>query len=370
MYFHFEPTRTRETVFSGGRGGITGDGPPLTHVPSGSSCGDPTAETVESPLTGVFLAFARRLDGAVGHGTVAAALSADEALREARRRMRIIGRFPGRNPARGTAVPADAPDRHHRTLADGGITAWGALSGNRYTLEPRAVLGPAGRSRLPEEELLGAIDATEIDAVSPRQVETAVAEVMAIDVAMRWWRRPTPVLVPVHEEAEAALPEAARAEARAAGLSVSGYALRGFEFAMALVVLHHADRTSGTWGTAVGPGLDAALRGAVLRCVEKRAIPVSGSSFPLRARRLAGWHCTREYLEFLDHHCGDAPPRAFAPLEEARYWTSLAELRFGGEPLLVSPWDCPGLGSVRVVCPGAASSWDAVTGPDYVCPFP
>ncbi|MEW9532352.1 YcaO-like family protein [Microbispora sp. NPDC049125] len=241
----------------------------------------------------------------------------------------------------------DDEDEDGRAACSGVLTrAIGAVSGLPYAVPAEIVLPPLSTDRA----LVGTAHGTPGAGLAGR----AVADVLATDIVVRWWRRPRPVLARL--PARPLLPDDTVAALAGQGLEVEAYTWTNLPFTTVLAVVHAGGGAAAGFGAAVGPDPRAALRGAFLKAQTARS--ASGGApgetgiapWPT-ARVLAAWCSGPAHLELLHGHVRDGG----AGLGEgASDWVEQAYRRFGHEPLIAS-WTAPDGGTVvRALCPGAA----------------
>lgn len=236
------------------------------------------------------------------------------------------------------------------------VHAYGATGGLRYGVPGQVVLPLPTSPLLLEPTLVGAVHGPPgADLVGP-----AVAEILAKDIAVRWWQRPRPGLVrlPWHR----LLPEEVCAGLAEHRLTVKAYTWAHLPFTVVLAVVHADGGAAAGFGVAAGQEPRAAMRTAFLRAqtarLTLRQASHEGGDHDGRltvphstTRALAAWHSGPVHLDLLRRHSrggGTVPEHA------ATDWIEQAHRRFGHEPLVASFTAPDGGRVVKVVCPGAA----------------
>ncbi|MDQ8705988.1 hypothetical protein RCO28_26410 [Streptomyces sp. LHD-70] len=305
---------------------------------------------------------ARLTDHAAGRRitAIACGFTAVEAEASAAGLLRIVQTFhraAGDGPGPEAAGPGDRPLRAgdfapEAYIGEGpALRAYGASSGRAYGVPAEIALplplhatrhthGLAGTeyqapgSGPPDNRPGGRPSSVaSIESVASL-VGPTVADVLAADIAVRWWQRPRPRLVRLAPRR--LLPESVMAVSDAHGLSVEAFCWLQLPFTVVLSVIHAGGGAAAGFGVAAGSGPRQALRAAFLRA---------------HAARLAGWREGGPHLDLLRLNVqrGLAVPRR--PVTD---WVEQAHRRFGHEPLVV-PFAAPDGGRVvKVLCPGAA----------------
>lgn len=252
--------------------------------------------------------------------------------------------------------------------ADGpAVRAFGAVSGSRYAVPAEVVLPLPAPAAVLERTVVGAVYGAPVErpALRDRLVGAAVADILATDIAVRWWQRPRPGLVRL--PLDGLLPEGAAGALHEQGTAAEAYAWPNLPFTVVLAVVH-TGRAAAGFGVAAAAEPEEAVRAALLRAQAARlalgaahdaagddgAGPRGGRRLVVpapTARALAAWAAGPAHLELLRRNsCDGAPPAEQAGTD----WVEQAHRRFGHEPLVLSLTAPDGGLVVKAVCPGAA----------------
>ncbi|MFH8384994.1 hypothetical protein ACH4E7_29305 [Kitasatospora sp. NPDC018058] len=284
---------------------------------------------------------------------------AARALQEAANGPTAVGPGPVRALCPADFVPGGAEPGAAPPLP--ALSGVGAVSGLRYLVPARIFFSAPVPAAVREPVLDGA--------ATPGP---ALAEVLALDVAARWWRHPHTRLTDATVLLSDRLPEEVRRALPAQGLTAEAFLWTSVGFALGMVVMHRGDGEAASFGVSGRETPGAALENAFLKAMAARLgrPPGPGSAGrtarpgahrarrtrfapptgPSGTRALTAWHQGSEQLALLRRHAvGRLPSGAWPAVD----WVELAHRRFGHEPVLVTLPTAGGGHTVQVACPGA-----------------